>query len=69
MVLTICPRSSDPFYIVRYYIQWVTTSWTQSILLDGNANHLAHMIRKLAFKKKIENSRQMSKTYKHTDLH
>ena len=29
--LTICPRSSDPFYIASYYIKWVTTSWTHSI--------------------------------------
>ena len=28
----ICPRSSDPFYIVGYYIKWVTTSSTYSIL-------------------------------------
>ena len=28
---TICPGSSDPFYIVTYYIKMVTTSWTQSI--------------------------------------
>ena len=28
---TVCPRSSDPFYIVAYYIYWVTISWT-----DGN---------------------------------
>ena len=28
---TVCPRSSsDPFYIVSYYITWVTTSWTHS---------------------------------------
>ena len=27
----ICPRSSDPFYIVTYYITWVTTSSTHSI--------------------------------------
>ena len=30
---TICPRSSDQFYIVCYYIKWVTTSWTHSIKL------------------------------------
>ena len=30
---TVCPRSSDPFYIVSYYIKWVTTSWTYSISL------------------------------------
>ena len=23
---TVCPRSSDPFYVVTYYIKWVTTS-------------------------------------------
>ena len=28
---TVCPRSSDQFYIVSYYIKWVTTSWTHSI--------------------------------------
>ena len=28
--ITVCPRSSDPFYIVTYYIKWVTTSWTHS---------------------------------------
>ena len=30
-LFTVCPRSSDPFYIVSYYIKWVTTSWTHSI--------------------------------------
>ena len=24
---TVCPRRSDSFYIVSYYIKWVTTSW------------------------------------------
>ena len=28
---TVCPRSSDPFYVVTYYIKWVTNSWTYSI--------------------------------------
>ena len=27
---TVCPRSSDPFYIVTYYIKWVTASWAYS---------------------------------------
>ena len=27
--VTVCPRSSDPFYIVSYYIIWATT-WTHS---------------------------------------
>ena len=30
---TVCPRSSDPFYIVCYYINWVTASWTHSICI------------------------------------
>ena len=30
---TVCPRSSDPFYVVSYYIKWVTTSWTHSMKL------------------------------------
>ena len=29
--ITVCPRSSDPFYIVCNYIKWVTTSWTYSM--------------------------------------
>ena len=28
---TVCPRSSDLFYIVIYYIKWVTTSWTHGM--------------------------------------
>ena len=28
---TVCPRSSDPLYIVTYDKKWVTTSWTYSI--------------------------------------
>ena len=28
---TVCPGRSDPFYIVSYYIKWVTTSWTHGM--------------------------------------
>ena len=28
---TVCPRSSDLFYIVSYYTEWVTTSWPYRI--------------------------------------
>ena len=28
---TICPRSTDPFCMVSYYIKWVTTSWTATV--------------------------------------
>ena len=31
VVGTVCPRSSDPFYIVNYYIKWVSTSLTYSM--------------------------------------
>ena len=27
-VPTECPRSSDPFYTVTFYVNWATTSWT-----------------------------------------
>ena len=28
---TVCPRSSDPFYVVTYYLKWTTTAWTYSM--------------------------------------
>ena len=28
---TVCPGSSDPFYIASYYVNWFTTSWTYSM--------------------------------------
>ena len=30
---TVCPRGSNPFYVVSYYIKWVTTSRTYSNLI------------------------------------
>ena len=32
-VCTLCPRSSDPFHIVTYYVKWVTISWTDGSML------------------------------------
>ena len=29
--ITICQGRSGPFYIVTYYLKWVTTYWTHSI--------------------------------------
>ena len=29
---TICPRSSDQFYVLSYYIKWVTTFWTDGTM-------------------------------------
>ena len=43
---TVCPRSSARFYIVAYYIKWVTTSSTDGIL-DGNSGHVAHGWKKM----------------------
>ena len=31
ILYTVCPRSSDPFYILTYYIELDTTSWTDGI--------------------------------------
>ena len=31
-ICAVCPRISDPFYIVTYYLKWVTTSWTDGTL-------------------------------------
>ena len=36
---TVCPRSSDPFYIGSYYIKGVTTSWTDSNSTDVKQNY------------------------------
>ena len=27
-LVTVCPRSLDPIYLVTYCIKWVKTSWT-----------------------------------------
>ena len=40
---TICPGSSDPFYIVGYYIKWVTISWTHSIIHIRADIHHRHL--------------------------
>ena len=29
---TVCPQSSDPFYVLTNYIKLVTTSWTHSAI-------------------------------------
>ena len=33
--VTVCPGSSYPFYIVSYFIKWVTTSWTYGIYIHN----------------------------------
>ena len=33
-VNTVCPRSSDPFCVVTYFMKWVATSWTDGTALQ-----------------------------------
>ena len=58
-VCTVCPRSSNPSYIVSYYTEGVTTSWTYStsiadldlVVLDGwiriNSTRICHSLPKI----------------------
>ena len=36
ILITVCPGSSDPFYIITYYIKWVTISWTHNTIPGNN---------------------------------
>ena len=36
---TICPGSSDSFFIVTNYIKWVNTSWTHSTIIEIDTIH------------------------------
>ena len=50
---TVCPGSSKPFYIVSYYIKWVTTSWIHStmvLIIDGNSTFCVRAKGKQAFR-------------------
>ena len=47
-VCTVCPRSSDPFYAVGYFMNWGTISWIHSIPISLSSFH-----------KKIENYRPL----------
>ena len=49
---TVCPGSSDPFYVVIYYIKWVTTSWTYSIK-DGNISYILGRLKIVVFQNDI----------------
>ena len=40
--LTKCPRSSDPFQTVSYYINWVTTSWTHSSVFSSAFQYIQY---------------------------
>ena len=43
---TACPKSSNPFHTVSYYIEWVTTSWTYSSNKQGQTVHWSEIIGK-----------------------
>ena len=48
--VTVCPRSSDPLYIVSYYTKWATTSGTHSRYLGlPDGWHLCGFALLLAF--------------------
>ena len=36
--ITVCPRSSDPFYLVLVLYKWVTSSWTYSSFINQRLN-------------------------------
>ena len=38
-----CPGSSDPSYLVNYYIKWVTNSWTYSTMNKYNVCFNQHI--------------------------
>ena len=45
---TVCPGSSDPFYIVNYYIIWVELLPGHTVLiLDGSSEHVVPAWRKM----------------------
>ena len=44
--MTICPRSSDSFYIVSYYKKWVTFSWTHSREIEIGKRQSSKLSRK-----------------------
>ena len=46
---TICPRSSDPFYIVSYYMKRVTTSRTYSTLVVEEIWTCGNRLRSMSF--------------------
>ena len=41
---SVCPRNSDPFYIVSHNIKWVTTAWTYSIRRMNWINKRVHFL-------------------------
>ena len=54
-----CPGSSDPFYIVSYYIKLVTTSWTHIIIkmkfhLDDPSYEVHRVIKPFKAKKRLK---------------
>ena len=52
---TVCPRSRDSFYLVNYYIKWVTTSWThRTIYAQRNRFFFGKYIRIFLFVKRVK---------------
>ena len=49
ILYTICPRGSDPFYIVSYNIKWVNTSWTCSMINIEHQKDINYFLSGLIF--------------------
>ena len=62
---TVCPKSSDPFYVVTSYIQWVTTSWTYSILHSCLLNWSDQPLRSRQWKQNICNKKNILKSFRY----
>ena len=62
---TVCPRSSELFFIVTYYLNGITTSWTDRILI--NMKNIRYSIENAAADEKPTQILYMKPTipYKH----
>ena len=57
-----CPRCSDPFHLVSYYVKWVTTSWTHSTVQTCGNFWITQYISTMV---KVEYTFRIDWSYKH----
>ena len=55
IAVTACPGSSHPFYVVTYYIKWVSTAWAHSTSEQNQGASLSCLYIKKKSTKKILN--------------
>ena len=53
-IISVCPKSSDPFYIVSYYIKWVTTSCTLSTKPEHQYSSFIQPMNKITANRDLE---------------